>query len=104
VLDCLSRFVGYPNLRSQINVLSKKYAVAAVRDRSAIPALVLGLLALPFGVLSPFAICTGIRSLRRIQGSGGTATGRFYAAVGLVGGVIGAAFLVGGVIFWLATS
>jgi hypothetical protein len=68
------------------------------------PALVLGLLALPFGVLSPFAIVSGIRSLRRIRGSGGTATGRFYAVVGLLGGVIGAVFLVGGVIFWLATS
>ena len=67
-------------------------------------AMVLGLLALPFGVLSPFAILTGIRSLRRIHGSGGTATGKFYATIGLLGGVIGAVFLVGGVIFWLATS
>ncbi len=78
--------------------------MTVVRDRSAMRALVLGLLALPFGVLSPFAIVSGIRSLRRIQCSGGTATGRFYAAVGLLGGVMGAVFLVGGVIFWLATS
>src|SRR2546430_12544869 len=40
-----------------------------VRDRSATRALVLGLLALPFGILSPFAIFAGARSLRRIRRS-----------------------------------
>ncbi len=64
----------------------------------------LGLLALPFGVLSPFAIIVGLRSLRRIRDSGGTATGSFAAAIGLSGGVVGAIFLVGGAIFWLITS
>ena len=84
--------------------LAKKYAGRALRDRSATRALVLGLLALPFGVLSPFAIIAGTRSLRRIRASGGMSTGAFSAVVGLFGGVIGAFFLVAGVIFWLATS
>src|SRR5207253_3861218 len=42
-----------------------------MRDRAATRALVLGLLALPFGVFSPFAIWSGARSLRRIRASGG---------------------------------
>ena len=41
--------------------LAKKYAGRALRDRSATRALVLGLLALPFGILSPFAIVAGTR-------------------------------------------
>ena len=64
----------------------------------------LGLLALPFGILSPFAIVAGTRSLRRIRASGGTTIGAFSAFVGLAGGVMGAFFLVAGVIFWVATS
>jgi hypothetical protein len=63
---------------------------------------VLGLLALPFGVLSPFAIFSGLRSLRRIRESGGT--GAFAAGLGLAGGVTGAVLLVGGIVLWLATS
>src|SRR3989440_12053190 len=38
-----------------------------MRDRAATRALVLGLLALPFGVFAPFAIWSGARSLRRIR-------------------------------------
>jgi hypothetical protein len=75
-----------------------------VRDRSATRALVLGLLSLPFGVLSPFAIAAGWRSLRRIRGSGGTSTGAFSATIGLLGGAIGAILLVAGLLAWLAAS
>src|SRR5438093_508562 len=45
-----------------------------MRDRAATRALVLGLLALPFGVFAPFAIWSGARSVRRIRASRG-ATG-----------------------------
>ena len=75
-----------------------------MRDRSATRALVLGLLALPFGILSPFAIFAGTRSLRRIRASGGRATGVFSAALGLAGGVLGAVLPVGGIVFWFAIS
>jgi hypothetical protein len=40
-----------------------------MRDRSATRALVLGVLCLPFGILSPFAIWAGARSLQRIRRS-----------------------------------
>ena len=46
-----------------------------MRDRAATRALVLGLLALPFGVLAPFAIWSGIHSLRRIRASDGELRG-----------------------------
>ena len=59
-------------------------------------ALVLGLLSLPFRILSPFAIWWASRSLRR-----GPSTS---AWVGLVGGLTGAAFAVGGIVFWLFLS
>jgi hypothetical protein len=57
---------------------------------------VLGLLALPFGILAPFAIWSGARSLRRALS--------WPAALGLAGGIAGAAFLIAGLVFWLATS
>ena len=41
------------------------------RERSATRALVLGLLALPFGIFAPFAIWAGLSSLRRIRKSEG---------------------------------
>jgi hypothetical protein len=75
-----------------------------LRDRSATRALVLGLLALPFGILSPFAIWTGARSWRRINGSDGKLTGSGAALLGLAGGLIGALFLVAGVLLWLVVS
>ena len=75
-----------------------------MRDRSATRALLLGLLALPFGILSPFAIWSGARSWRRIRASGGRLTGSGSALVGLAGGLIGAVFLVAGVLLWLVVS
>ena len=78
--------------------------LAAVRDRSATRALVLGLLSLPFGILSPFAIWSGSRSLARIRASQGTLRGSASAMMGLLAGLTGAIFLVAGVVFWLFMS
>jgi len=78
--------------------------LAAVRDRSATRALVLGLLSLPFGILSPFAIWSGSRSLGRIRSSQGTLRGSASAMIGLLAGLTGALFLVAGVVFWLFMS
>jgi len=75
--------------------------LAAVRDRSATRGLVLGLLSLPFGILSPFAIWSGTRSLARIRASQGTLRGSASAIIGLLAGLTGAAFLVAGVLYWL---
>jgi hypothetical protein len=73
-------------------------------DRAATRALVLGLLALPFGVLSPFAIWMGARSWRRIRASGGELRGEGRAIGGLVAGVISLATIVVGVTYWLVAS
>jgi len=78
--------------------------LGAVRDRSATRALILGLLSLPFGILSPFAIVSGSRSLRRIRTSQGTLHGSGSAVIGLLAGVTGALFLVAGIAFWLFMS
>jgi hypothetical protein len=75
-----------------------------VRDRSATRALVLGLLSLPVGILSPFAIWSGSRSLGRIRASHGSLGGSTSALIGLLAGLTGAIFLVGGVVFWAITS
>jgi len=78
--------------------------LARVRDRSATRALVLGLLSLVFGILSPLAIWSGSRSLGRIRASHGELRGSGSALAGLVSGLAGAAFLVAGVLYWLLTS
>ena len=78
--------------------------LAVVRDRSATRALVLGLLSLPFGILSPFAVWSAARSLRRIRASDGKVRGIFSASLGLGGGLVGAIFLVAGIVFWLFVS
>lgn len=75
-----------------------------MRDRSATRALVLGLLSLPFGILSPFAIWSGSRSLGRIRASQGSLRGSASALIGLLAGLTGAIVLVGGVVFWVITS
>jgi hypothetical protein len=78
--------------------------LARVRDRSATRALVLGLLSLVFGILSPFAIWSGSRSLSRIHASHGDLHGTGAALAGLMSGLAGAAFLVAGLLYWLLTS
>lgn len=73
-------------------------------DRGANRALVLGLLALLFGLLSPFAIWTGARSLLRIRDSQGKLHGTLQAATGLAAGAVALLTLVVGVVYWLVAS
>ena len=75
-----------------------------MRDRAATRALVLGLLALPFGVFAPFAIWSGARSLRRIRASGGSLRGATSAGGGWVAGLIGLATFLIGMSYWLVAS
>jgi len=72
-----------------------------MRDRAATRALILGLLALPFGVLAPFAIWIAARSLRRIISSGGSLTGVASASAGLVAGTIALVFATAGIAWWM---
>jgi len=75
-----------------------------MRDRAATRALVLGLLALPFGVLAPFAIFSATRSLRRIRASGGELRGATSATAGLVAGLVAVAVIVVGIGYWFLAS
>ena len=75
-----------------------------MRDRAATRALVLGLLALPFGIFAPFAIFSGARSLRRIRASGGELRGAAAATGGLVAGAIALATFLAGTLYWLVAS
>lgn len=71
-----------------------------MRDRGATPALVLGLLALWFGIFAPFAIYFGTRSLRRIRSSDGELTGAATAAAGLGAGLVAVVVIVAGIAYW----
>lgn len=64
----------------------------------------LGLLCLPFGILSPFAIWAGARSLARIRASNGELRGGFSATLGLAAGAVGLITLVFGIAYWLLAS
>jgi len=75
-----------------------------VRDRAATRALVLGLLALPFGVFAPFAIFSAARSLRRVRASNGELRGAAAATGGLVAGAIALATFLAGTLYWLVAS
>ena len=75
-----------------------------MRDRAATRALVLGLLALWFGVFAPFAIWSGARSWGRIRASGGELSGGASALGGLIAGILAALVIVLGVGYWLAAS
>jgi hypothetical protein len=66
-----------------------------MRRRGATGALVLGLLALWFGVLAPFAIVASARALRR--GSPG-------AMAALICSLIALATMLGGLAYWLVAS
>ncbi|TMD40432.1 MAG: hypothetical protein E6I81_01845 [Chloroflexi bacterium] len=77
---------------------------STLRDRAATRALVLGLLALPFGLLAPFAIFSGARSLRRIRASDGALRGATSAIAGMVAGLVGLITLVAGAAYWLIAS
>jgi hypothetical protein len=75
-----------------------------MKDRAATRALVLGLLALPFGIFAPFAIVSATRSLLRIRASHGELRGAPSAVAGLVAGLISVATIVMGVGYWLLAS
>jgi hypothetical protein len=75
-----------------------------VRDRAAARALVLGLLALWFGILAPFAIVSAAGSLRRIHASHGELRGAGAATGGLVAGLIALATIIAGVAYWFLAS
>jgi len=78
--------------------------IAPARERSATRALVLGLLALPFGIFAPFAVWSGISSLRRIRASAGALSGTASAAAGLAGGLMGLAVVIVGTAYWFLAS
>ena len=75
-----------------------------MRDRAANRALVLGLLALWFGVFAPFAIFSGARSLHRIRASNGELRGAAAATGGLVAGLIALAAIIAGAAYWFLAS
>jgi len=75
-----------------------------VRDRAATRALVLGLLALWFGILAPFAIFSATRSLGRIRASHGELRGAAAATGGLVAGLVALATIIVGVAYWFHAS
>ena len=75
-----------------------------MRDRGATRSLILGLLALWFGVFAPFAIFSGARSLRRIRASHGELRGAGAATGGLVAGSIALVVMVLGFAYWLVAS
>ena len=75
-----------------------------MRDRAATRALVLGLLALWFGVFAPFAVYSGARSWGRIRASGGELTGGASALGGLVAGLVALAVIVIGTVYWFVAS
>ncbi len=75
-----------------------------MRDRSATRALVLGLLGLWFGILAPFAVWSGARSLWRIRASKGELRGTASAATGLIAGAIGLVFVILGTAYWFLAS
>ena len=74
------------------------------RERSANRALVLGLLAMPFGIFAPFAIWSGVNSLSRIGASDGALTGAFAARLGVLGGLLGVMVLIIGIAYWFLAS
>jgi hypothetical protein len=78
--------------------------IAPTRERSATRALVLGLLALPFGIFAPFAIWAGISSLRRIRASAGGLKGEASAVAGLAGGLMGLTVVIAGTAYWFISS
>lgn len=75
-----------------------------MRDRSANRALGLGILSLPFGLLAPFAIWSGARSLGRIRASHGELRGGGAAAGGVIAGTLGLVTLMAGVAYWIIAS
>lgn len=78
--------------------------VASRTERRANRAFALGLISLPLGLLGPFAILSGWRSLRAMAASGGTLTGEGRAVFGLVAGSLSTGFLILGVARFLLSG
>jgi len=78
--------------------------IASTRERTATRALVLGLLALPFGIFAPFAIWAAFSSLRRIRASAGALRGEASALAGLAGGLMGLTVVIAGTAYWFIAS
>ena len=75
-----------------------------MRELDATRAAVLGFLGIFVGIFAPFALWTGLNSLRRIRSSGGTLTGEGSAAFGLMAGLLGTLLLLAGTAYWLVLS
>jgi hypothetical protein len=65
---------------------------------------VLGLLGLPLGFFAPFAVWSGVRSLRRIRAAHGELSGQTAAALGLAAGLLGVAAFIAGTAYWFLAS
>jgi hypothetical protein len=78
--------------------------VVSRAERRANRAFALGLVSLPLGLLGPFAIVSGWRSLRAMAASGGTLTGEGRAVFGLVAGSLSTGFLILGVARFLLSG
>jgi hypothetical protein len=74
-----------------------------VREQDATWAAVLGVLSMFLGILGPFAVRAGLRSLRAINGSHGRLRGAGSALFGVFAGAVSTLFLVFG-IGWFAVS
>jgi len=72
--------------------------------RGAIWAAILGALSLVLGLLGPFAIRAGLRSLRAIGASGGQARGETLALFGLGAGVLSTLFLMAGLAYFVLAA
>ena len=66
--------------------------------------MVLGLLAMWFGIIAPFAIFSATRSLLRIRASNGELRGLASATTGLVAALIGLLVIVAGIAWWIAAA
>jgi hypothetical protein len=78
--------------------------VASGTERRANRAFALGLLSLPLGLLGPFAVVSGWRSLQAMAASGGALTGEGRAVFGLVAGSLSTGFLILGVARFLLSG
>ena len=77
---------------------------ASVRERDATWAVVLGVLAMFLGVLGPFALATGLRSLSNINRSRGVLRGTGSALFGIFAGALATVFLVIGIAWFLGRA
>jgi hypothetical protein len=75
-----------------------------VREQDANWALVLGVLAMLLGILGPFAVRAGLRSLGAINRSHGRLRGTGSALFGVFAGAVSTLFLVFGVGWFLVSA